>query len=150
METLERAVEVLRKVPLFAALSTARLKLIAYTAEMVRFEPGEVIVQQGDPADAVYILVEGEAEAWLTDTRGHRMRLGVLGPHSFFGETAVPCRGRRTATVQAKDRVVTFKLSGSLFLDLVRESPEICVQVMTGLAQRLERNTALLQQHEPG
>ena len=44
MQSLERDVETLRKIPLFADLPTARLKLIAYTAEVVRFEPGEVIV----------------------------------------------------------------------------------------------------------
>ncbi len=148
MQSLERDVETLRNIPLFAGLPTARLKLIAYTAEIVRFEPGEVIVQQGDQADAVYIIAEGEAEVWLTDTSGHRVRLATLGPHSLFGETAVLARSRRTATVQAKDPVVAFKISGNVFLDLVRQSPEIGMQVMTVLAQRLERTAALLQQHD--
>jgi CRP-like cAMP-binding protein len=148
MQPLERDVETLRNIPLFADLPTARLKLIAYTAEVVRFEPGEVIVQQGDSADAVYIIAEGEAEVWLADAAGHTMRLGTMGRHTLFGETAVLCQSRRTATVRAKDQVVTFKISAKLFLDLVRQSPEIGIQVMTVLAQRLERSTALLQQHE--
>jgi CRP-like cAMP-binding protein len=41
---------------------------------------------------------------------------------------------------------VTFKISGKLFLDLLRQSPEIGMQVMTVLAQRLERVTTRLQQ----
>lgn len=148
MQPLERDVETLRNIPLFADLPTARLKLIAYTAEVVRFEPGEVIVQQGDPADAVYIIAEGEAEVWLADADGHTMRLGTMGRHTLFGETAVLCQSRRTATVRARDQVVTFKISANVFLDLVRQSPEIGIQVMTVLAQRLERSTARLQQHE--
>ncbi|HEV8308276.1 MAG TPA: cyclic nucleotide-binding domain-containing protein [Methylomirabilota bacterium] len=148
MQPLERDVETLRNIPLFAGLPTARLKLIAYTAEVVRFEPGEVIVQQGDAADAVYIIAEGEAEVWLTDADSHRLLLRTMGPHSLFGETAVLCKRRRTATVKAKDRVVTFKISAQLFLDLVRQSPEIGMQVMTVLAERLESSTALLQQHD--
>ena len=148
MQSLERDVETLRNIPLFAGLPTARLKLIAYTAEIVRFEPGEVIVRQGAPADAVYIIVEGEAEVRLTDTTGHSMRLAMLGPHSLFGEIAVLARSRRTATVQAKDPVVTFKISADVFLDLVRQSPDIGMQVMTVLAQRLERTNALLQQQD--
>lgn len=148
MQPLERDVETLRNIPLFAGLPTARLKLIAYTSEVVRFEPGEVIVQQGDPADAVYIISEGEAEVWLQDADGHMMPLGTMARHTLFGETAVLCQSRRTATVRAKDRVATFKISAKVFLDLVRQSPEIGMQVMTVLAQRLERSTALLQQHE--
>ena len=147
MHSLDRDVETLRNIPLFAGLPTARLKLIAYTAELVRFAPGEVMVQQGDPADAVYIITEGEAEVWIRNKEGNEIQLATMGPNSHFGETAVISKVRRTATVRAKDRVTTFKITANLFLDLVRQSPEIGMQVMTVLAQRLERtSTALLQQ----
>lgn len=148
MPPLDRDVETLRNIPLFKSLPTARLKLIAYTAEVVRFEPGEVIVQQGDPADAVYIIAEGDAEVWLTDGTGRSIRLNTMGPNTLFGEIAVLCRGKRTTTVKAKTPVVTFKISSNVFLDLLRQSPEIGMQVMTVLAERLERTTALLQQKD--
>ena len=45
MQPMMRDVEMLRNIPLFAGLPTPRLKLIAYTAEVIHFEPGEVIVQ---------------------------------------------------------------------------------------------------------
>ncbi len=147
MEPLEQDVETLRNIPLFAGLPTARLKLIAYTAEVVRFAPGEPIVQQGDPADAVYIVTEGEAEVWLRDAEGREILLTTMGRHTLFGETAVLSKGRRTASVRAKGPVTTFKISANVFLDLVRQSPEIGMQVMTVLAQRVERSSALLQQH---
>jgi CRP-like cAMP-binding protein len=146
MQPLEKDVETLRNIPLFAGLPTARLKLIAYTAEVVHFEPGEDVVQQGEPADAVYILTEGEAEVWLRDADGHEVRLATMGKNSLFGEAAVICKGRRTASVRARDRVVAFKISANVFLDLVRQSPDIGMQVMTVLAQRLERTSALVQQ----
>jgi CRP/FNR family transcriptional regulator, cyclic AMP receptor protein len=145
---LDRDVETLRNIPLFAGLPTPRLKLIAYTAEMVRFEPGEVIVRQGDPADAVYILAEGEAVVLLTNDEGEDLSLGTMGRHTLFGEIGVLCKGRRTTTVKAKDPVVTYKISAQLFLELVRSSPEIGMQVMTVLAQRLERSTLRLQHHD--
>lgn len=148
MQPLERDVETLRNIPLFAGLPTARLKLIAYTAEVLRFEPAEEIVQQGAPADAVYIIAEGEAEVWLTALDGHIVRLGTLGRHSLLGEIAVLCNGRRTATVRAKDRVVTLKLSAQVFLDLVRQNPDISMKVMTILAERLEKTTEILRQSD--
>jgi CRP-like cAMP-binding protein len=146
MESLDRDVETLRNIPLFAGLPTPRLKLIAYTAEVVRFAAGEVIVQQGDPADAVYIVTEGEAEVRLRDNEGHDVLLATMGRHSLFGETAVLSRGRRTATVLAKGPVTTFKISAKVFLDLLRQSPDIGMQVMSVLAQRLEATSARLQQ----
>jgi CRP/FNR family transcriptional regulator, cyclic AMP receptor protein len=115
---------------------------------VLRFEPAEEIVQQGDPADAVYIIAEGEAEVWLTALDGHAVRLGTLGRHSLLGEIAVLCNGRRTATVRAKDPVVTLKLSAQVFLDLVRQNPDISMKVMTILAERLEKTTEILRQSD--
>ncbi|HEX2481466.1 MAG TPA: cyclic nucleotide-binding domain-containing protein [Methylomirabilota bacterium] len=145
---LERDVETLRRIPLFAGLPTARLKLIAYTAEVVEFAPGETIIRQGDPADAVYILTEGEADVSIRDSDGHELELPTMGRNSLFGEVAVLSKGRRTTTIRARSRVATFKISADVFLDLVRQSPEISMQVMTVLAQRLESSSALLQKHQ--
>jgi len=108
---LERDVETLRNIPLFGGLPTPRLKLIAYTAEVLRFEPGETVVQQADHADCVYVIAEGEVEVHLATDDGRQVRLGTLGRHSLLGEIAVLCGGRRTATVQARTPVVTLKIS---------------------------------------
>jgi CRP-like cAMP-binding protein len=149
MESLDQDVETLRNIPLFAGLPTARLKLIAYASEVVRFGPGEVIVRQGDAADAVYIVTDGEAEVRLHDADGHDLVLATMTRHSLFGETAVLAQGRRTASVLAKGPVTTFKLSATVFLDLIRQSPDISMRVMAVLAQRLETTSARLQQaHE--
>ena len=96
---LESDVETLRKIPFFAGLPTARLKLIAYTAEVMEFAPGEMIIRQGDPADAVYILTEGEADVSIRDVDGHEIKLPTMGRHSLFGEVAVLSKGRRTTTI---------------------------------------------------
>jgi CRP-like cAMP-binding protein len=173
MPPLDRDVETLRAIPLFKSLPTPKLKLIALTAEVVRFEPGEAIVQQGDPADAVYIIAEGETEVWLERVPGAQAepaerahhseaggrepgvgagrpgrRIAAMGPNTLFGEIAVLCRGKRTTTVRARTPVVTFKIRDNVFMDLVRQSPEIGMQVMTVLAERLERTTSLLQQKD--
>ncbi len=148
MQSLEQDVEMLRNIPLFAGLPRARLKLIAYTAEVVHFEPGEVIVQQGDPADAVFIIADGEGEVLVRADDGHDVRLGSVGRHSLLGEIAVLCNGRRTATVRTKDRVVTLKISAHVFLDLLRQSPDIAMQVMKIIADRLEQTTAIIRQYE--
>jgi CRP-like cAMP-binding protein len=71
-----------------------------------------------------------------------------MGPNTLFGEIAVLCRGKRTTTVRARTPVVTFKIRDNVFMDLVRQSPEIGMQVMTVLAERLERTTSLLQQKD--
>lgn len=151
MQPLAHDVETLRNIPLFAGLPTARLKLIAYTAEVLRFEPGETLVREGEPAECVYVIAEGEAEVWLTAADRREIRLGTLGRHSLLGEIAVLCGGRRTATVQARSRVVTLKIGAQVFLDLLRQSPEISMQVLKIMARRLEKAAAFVREYQrPG
>ena len=60
--TLQQDVDVLRKIPLFAKIEPARLKLLAFTSEHVEFRSGEAICRQGEPGDAAYIVLEGSAD----------------------------------------------------------------------------------------
>lgn len=137
MESLEHKVEALRAIRGFAELPLARLKLVASAAEAVRFGAGKVIVQEGDPGDAVYALTEGEAEVWLMNAQEGPVLLRTMGPGHLFGETAVLYQGPRSATIKAKTDVTTLKLAAQAFLELLRSSPELAMQVAVILAQRL-------------
>ena len=56
--TLQKEVELLRSVPLFAKIEPAKLKLLAFTSERLEFDPGGA-VPPGRPGDAAYIVLEG-------------------------------------------------------------------------------------------
>ena len=152
MESLEHKVEALRAIPAFAELPPARLKLVAHAAEMVRFGAGEVIVQQGDPGDAVYALTEGEADVWLADAQQGPVLLRTMRPGHLFGETAVLYQGPRSATIKAKTDVTTLKLAGPVFLELLQSSPQVTLQIAVILARRLasDRRTLTADPTVPG
>ncbi|MCA9647262.1 MAG: cyclic nucleotide-binding domain-containing protein, partial [Myxococcales bacterium] len=69
------------------------------------FEAGELIVTEGDAADAAYIIVEGMCEVFKEDG-GEWVTLREMGPGEVFGETAVFTQKPRTASVRALTRVV--------------------------------------------
>lgn len=152
METLERKVELLRTVASFAALPKARLKSVARAAELVRFGADQVIVRQGDPGDAVYALLEGVAEVSLEDVPQRSVLLRTMRAGQLFGETAVLYQGRRSATIKAKTGVTTLKLPAPVFLELMRSSPEVALQIAVSLAQRLasDRHTLASDPADPG
>jgi CRP-like cAMP-binding protein len=137
MESLEHRVDSLRIIPAFAELPPARLRLVAQAAEEVHFAAGDVIVRQGDAGDAVYALTKGEAEVWLMDAQKSPVLLRHIGPGHLFGETAVLYQGRRSATIKAKTDVKALKLSGNEFLELLRSTPGVALQIAVILAQRL-------------
>jgi eukaryotic-like serine/threonine-protein kinase len=75
------------------------------------FEAGQVIVEEGAPGDAAYIIDSGHCEVWKT-IRSERVLLRRLGPGEVFGETAVLTRGARTASVVAVDNVTLKVITG--------------------------------------
>jgi CRP-like cAMP-binding protein len=124
MQPLERDVEKLRNIPLFAGLATARLKLIAYTAEVVQFEPGELIVRQGEVASRFYVITSGEVEV-VQQVNGQERRLRTLGPGRHFGELALLQNVKRTATVRALTDTTVLAIARQDFTSLVGNMPEL-------------------------
>jgi CRP/FNR family transcriptional regulator, cyclic AMP receptor protein len=141
--SIKEEVEILRNIPLFAKLEPAKLKLLAFTSERLTFEPGQPLFQQGDPGDAAYIVIEGEAEVLINTAKGP-VRVASLGRNAIIGEIAILCDVPRTATVMAKDKTVTLKINKETFFRLVTEFPQMAVEIMRELARRLEKTNEQL------
>lgn len=143
MASIREEVDLLRRIPLFANVEPQRLKLLAFTSERVTFEAGQELFQQGDPGDAAYVIISGSAEV-LVDTREGPLVVATVEKNAFVGEIAILCDVPRTATVRAVERLETLKIMKEHFLRMVAEFPEMAVEIMRVLAQRLSRTTAEL------
>ncbi len=138
-------VQLLKRIPLFAKVEPSRLKLLAFASERQVFQSGETIVREGEVGSTAYIIVSGEADVLIQTNHG-TMTVSKVGKNDFIGEVAMLCDVPRTASVRALTNVDTLCISKDLFYSLVKEFPEIAVQVMRVLAQRLERSTRLLRE----
>lgn len=143
--TLQRDVEALRAIPLFAKIEPARLKLLAFTSEHVEYDEGEIICRQGEPGDAAYILLEGSADV-LVDTPKGPIKVAALGKNDIVGEIAILCDVPRTATVVAAGRLQTLRIAKDGFFNLVTQFPQVGVEIMHELASRLHHTTQRLTQ----
>ena len=133
--------EMLRNVPLFGGLSPTQLKLLAFTGNVLKFEPGEVLMRQGERADSAFVILEGEVEV-LVETRNGQVPVAVQGKNAVMGEMGVICDAPRSATVRAKDAVRALRISGDVFLKLACESPQRALYVMRQLSDRLASELA--------
>jgi CRP-like cAMP-binding protein len=136
-------VDLLRRIPMFAKIDPAKLKLLAFTSERVTFEAGQELFHQGDSGDAAYIIVDGSTEVLLDSPQGPVV-VARLGTNSLVGEMAILCDMPRTATIRAVTQVTTLKISKDLFFRMVTDFPSMGVEVMRELAYRLEKTTAEL------
>jgi len=90
-----------------------------------RFEFGEAIVREGDPADAYFVLVSGRARVLKAAADGSELPLNRLLPGDEFGESALLDGGVRSASVRASTTVEVLRLERSRFLKLAAEFPAV-------------------------
>ena len=134
--SLKEEYEVLRRVPFFAEIEPSKLKLLAFMSERVSFDPGIRLFRQGDPGDAAYLIISGEAEV-SAETPAGPLVLATLGANEIVGEMAILGNVPRAATVRAKGRLITLRISKEPFMRMVREFPSMAVAMMQELAERL-------------
>ena len=98
--------------PSVAALRDDIERFIRGTDRFVvrRWEPGELIVREGDPGGTAYIVTEGRCAVFKT-IDGHRVPIRELGPGDVFGETAVLTERPRSASVEALEPVTAYELT---------------------------------------
>jgi CRP/FNR family cyclic AMP-dependent transcriptional regulator len=135
--SLKQEFELLRRVPIFAEIEPAKLKLLAFMSERVGFDPGKRLMQQGELADAAYLIIEGHAEV-IAETPAGPVILATVGANEIVGEMGILCNAPRNATVCAKDRLIALRISKEPFMRMVREFPNIAISIMLELAHRLD------------
>jgi len=140
---LKDEVQALRQVPLFAAMEPAKLKLLAFTSDRVSFAVDEILCQQGEVGDAAYLILTGEAEI-LVDSPNGQIKVAEIENNAVVGEIAILCDAMRTATVKAKTPVEALRIRKEQFLKLLADFPEVTIEVMRVLANRLSQTTIAL------
>lgn len=102
------------------------------------YQPGEVLIQEGEDSQDAFYLYSGEAAAYKMLDSGER-KLGVLGEGQLFGEMAYLLKEKRTATVKAESVVVALVLPPSLLEQLMRHSAPLSRRIIDTLCLRLEK-----------
>ncbi|RCK25920.1 multidrug transporter [Thalassospira profundimaris] len=141
---IEQEVRLLRTIPLFAGLDPSVVKLLAFTSPRLTFKHGEVLVKQGDPGDAAFIVISGRGEIWLTTEEQQTLKLRDVHPKEVIGEIALLVDAPRSATIRAVEDMTVLKLDKTEFLGLVRQDQAVAVQLIRVLADRLDQTTKQL------
>jgi CRP/FNR family transcriptional regulator, cyclic AMP receptor protein len=132
---------VLRQSRVLGALAPAESAQVAGLMRRRSFRRGEVVFHQGDPGDALHIIIAGRVKVVVIADSGEEVVLFVLGAGDLFGEIALLDGGPRTATVVALEPLETATLKRQDFLDLLRRSPTALESVLAAVAGSLRRTT---------
>jgi NADH dehydrogenase len=88
---------------------------------LAHYEPGQVIIQQGEPADAFYVIMQGEVQVIREQPDGTELEVDRMQQGDSFGEIGLLQHGRRNATIRAVDGVNVITL-GSIDFGLLADS----------------------------
>jgi sulfate permease, SulP family len=131
----------LAQATLARGLDVAELALLAADLEPVRFAAGEVMFRQGDPGDALYIVVKGEIGLRMP---GSQRRLASFAPGVTVGEMAVLAHGVRSAEAQAESDVVALRLTVEAFDRMKQSQPALAAKILNNVALHLADRVRVL------
>ena len=116
-------IAILERLCIFAAAPQAVLERLAAACTAVTFDAGQPIVREGEPADALYVILEGEVEVTGRGESGEEHVLRTMGPETYFGEIGLLERIPRTATVTAQALTRCYRIDGEEFLNAITTTP---------------------------
>ena len=122
-------------IPLLAVLDKRALEQVLRTAREQRYAPGEVVVNEGDPATRLYLIVEGTA----TVEQSAAGKVGKMQAGDFFGELALIEEHGRTATVRADTELTCIIIPAWEFRASLLEHPQMAIPMLNTIIGRLHR-----------
>ena len=131
MDEMTVGLAALERTPLFAGLDREHLEAVVSVGRRVSYQPGQAVVERGDPGDAMYIVLGGAAEVDVGG-RFHRLERG-----DFFGEMAVLAGEPREATVKAVESLEALRIPGDEFQTFLAANPQIATGMLKSLVERL-------------
>jgi len=137
-------IDTLRHVPLFESLDDETARKLCQLLESIDCKAETSLFRAGDEGDAMYLIERGKVRICVQTTDGRDMTLTELGRGDFFGEMALLGGHRRSADAIVAEDARVAVLSREHFLSFVRSSPEVALELLTALANRLRHTDELL------
>jgi hypothetical protein len=122
--------------PIFQGFSPDELVAVVEGLNLLTFEPGDIIISQGDPGNSLFILTTGTVKAFV-----NKKHIRDLDEGSFFGEVAILTGQPRTATITAKTYCELLELDRGT-LDAISISHPHVTQVLQEFYEKRQRGEA--------
>jgi CRP/FNR family transcriptional regulator, cyclic AMP receptor protein len=137
-------IDTLRHVPLFESLDDEAARKLCQLLESIDCKAKTFLFRAGEEGNAMYLIERGRVRISVQATDGREMTLTELGRGDFFGEMALLNGQRRSADAIVAEDSRLAVLSREHFLSFVRSSPNVALEMLTALANRLRHTDELL------
>jgi len=105
-----------------------------------RFQPGQVVVREGDPGEELFLVEDGDFQVFVTQsTLGIEREVSRIGPGGYFGEIAVISGNPRLASIRSVGAGRVWVFQREQLLDLIKRSPSVALGICRRMASYLEQ-----------
>ena len=140
----EMTLEALRSVPLFASLDDQTASALRRLLKFNDVAAGTQLFRKGENGDAMYLVESGRVRISITDQDGRELTLAENAQGDFFGEMALIDGRQRSADAKVIENARLAVLARQDFLSFVRSSPDMALEMLAALTDRLRRTDELL------
>lgn len=123
---------------LFENLGPSELQAVLQSARQRQVEPEAFFFQQGDPADALYVLVQGRVKLAQVTSEGYQVLLNFAGPGEMFGGIAALGDAAYPVSAQAVDRCRALAWDGGMMVRLMEHTPRLALNALSLAAGRIQ------------
>jgi CRP/FNR family cyclic AMP-dependent transcriptional regulator len=140
----EMTLEALRSVPLFGSLDDQAATDLRELLTVEDISAGTQLFHKGDSGDAMYLIESGRVRISIHDQDAQEVTLADLAQGDFFGEMALIDGRKRSADAHVVQDARLAILSRPAFLAFVRANPDVALEMLSALSERLRRTDELL------
>ena len=140
----QMTLEALRSVPLFASLDDAAATELRSLLSDKIVPRNTRLFRQGDTGDGMYLIESGRVRISIRDDDKQELTLAELAQGDFFGEMSIIDGRQRSADAQVIEDARLAILSRDAFLSFVRTNPDVALEMLSALTDRLRRTDDLL------
>jgi len=134
-----------KKVYLFSELNDSELDAITALATTHHFAKHNVVVQEGERGEALYIILEGSVKISTYSCDGREVILSLLESGAFFGEMSLLDKQPRSANVTTLEATTIVQIRRKHFEHLLLKMPNITIKLLTEVVRRLRRTSLILE-----
>jgi len=145
MESQADAPDILTKCHLFAETDPEIRERLVEMALVRRYPRGRLIFRQDDPTPGIFVMASGMVRLYKVAPSGKEHVLHLAGPGDTFAEVAVIGQFPCPAYAEALEASVCLLLPAQPFLQALRESHDMCLQVMGGMASWVRQLLGLME-----
>jgi len=127
----------LQNIPLFSGLSKPELEEMVGITTKRSFPKNNVIINEGDETDSLYLIISGKVKVVLSDEDGKEITISILEPNDYFGELALIDDEPRSARVVTMEQSQFCVINQSDFNNVLDNNPGLVRNLLKGLSKRL-------------